>query len=268
MTHAYVNSAGKASSDIAKYPESNRFRVASYVLSVACLATILLLLTTPHPWIALAIAAFSCGWSESDGLCGSSHVCSLTPLRASQSHLWLKAVTGYTVGGVVTAAMTGALLGLLGRIVPSSLQWAAIAASAGVALLMISREFGWISFRTLQIRRQTQKMWAMRYGFPIGATMWGAHIGIGLATVIRHGGYYPLVLLALVLGPIKGATIMTSYWLGRALVMWLTPILVDSRFHSNASHVGQQLLAARGAYTLAASAGLLGLLGTAFSMLS
>jgi len=89
--------------------------VATYGLAILGLAIGSLLLPS-NPMIAAASAAVLCGWSEVDGLCGMSHVTTLTPLRVLYPHSgrWAQAVSAYTAGGLVTAALVGTLIGVLG----------------------------------------------------------------------------------------------------------------------------------------------------------
>jgi hypothetical protein len=68
-------------------------------------------------------------------------------------------------------------------------------------------------------------MWAVEYGYITGAAMWGAHIGLAFFTVIRHGGFYMIVVSALTLDPLQSACLFGGYWLGRVLPIWLMPIL-------------------------------------------
>ena len=69
-------------------------------------------------------------------------------------------------------------------------------------------------------------MWAFQFGIPTAAAMWGAHIGIGFATVITHSGFYVVVLLCVVADPALGAVLMMSYWVGRTLPIWLAPVVL------------------------------------------
>src|SRR4030095_9276320 len=75
------------------------FARASYLLSLICV-TLGAALAPDRPELALLVAATLCGWSEVDGLCGTSHVGTLTPLRLLSPNrwLWLKSVSAYTIG--------------------------------------------------------------------------------------------------------------------------------------------------------------------------
>lgn len=208
--------------------ESNPLAVTTYVVTAAGVPLSLAAIVT-EPTTVFFVAAILWGWSEIDGLCGSSHLCSLTPLRGLDrtGRLWLKAVSAYSISGTVTALCVGAVVGLIGRVIwaaglPLTFAYTTVAV---VALILMLRELGCIRFQLPQVRRQTHKMWAFRFGFVTGAGMWGAHIGLGFATVIQHGGFYIVVAMAMLLGPKYGALLFAVYWFGRTLPMWVGPAL-------------------------------------------
>jgi hypothetical protein len=96
-----------------------------------------------------------------------------------------------------------------------------------MSLTFAAREWGWVHFSIPQRKRQTAKVWAHHYGFVIASAMWGIDIGFGFATYVRTGGYWVLVMLAFVVAdPFYGATLLLAYWLGRALTVWLAPIMI------------------------------------------
>jgi hypothetical protein len=58
--------------------------------------------------------------------------------------------------------------------------------------------------------------------------MWGFHIGLGFATWVTFGGFFALVLLAVIFAsPLYGGIIMFVYWLGRALPLSVPNLLVS-----------------------------------------
>jgi hypothetical protein len=233
----------------------NRFRVATYAMA-ALGGLVAWFASNVDAFAVLLIAAMLCGWSELDGLCGTSHVMALTPLRAlDRTHrLWCKAAAAYTVSGVVTAACIGAVLAVLGRTIGLTPRHTMV----GIAVLSVifaARELGWITFELPQVRRQTNRMWAMQFGFVPGAAMWGAHIGIGFATVINHGGFFVLVAFALSLDAKLSSILMATYWVGRTLPIWLTPLLVTQ--DSNGGALGDLVLEHQTPYRHIAALGLL-----------
>jgi hypothetical protein len=207
----------------------DRLALLAYLVTFLCLILAVTFVAIGVGHVStLFIAALMWGWAEVDGLCGVSHVCSLTPLRAFRpTSIWLKAAAAYTIGGCATAAAMGWAIGVVGKLLPlgASLVLPLLVA---LAILMILRELAILRFRLPQVRRQTHKMWADRFGFTQGAAMWGAHIGLGVATVIRHGGLYVVVGAAVVLPPLLAALLFATFWLGRALPMWLIPTVSNS----------------------------------------
>jgi hypothetical protein len=181
------------------------------------------------------------GFSEVNGLCGVSHMGSLTPLRALGMQAWVKAVLAYTLCGIATASIVGACLALLGLPLGLSLDKTAYVVIP-LSLLLAARELGWIDFRLPQIRKQTRKMWAMEYGFTTGAAMWGAHIGFAFFTVVKHGGLYVLAVLAISLEPLLASALFATYWVGRTLPIWIVPIITDRRVQKNGAKVSELVL--------------------------
>jgi len=102
-------------------------------------------------------------------------------------------------------------------------------AIASLALVLAASDFGLVNVRLPERKRQTEKVWAHKFGFPVASAMWGLHIGLGFGTRITYGGFWVLVALALGLGdPRYGGLLMIAYWLGRTLPVWIAPNLVRS----------------------------------------
>lgn len=246
--------------------QTNLYAPATYITALAGVA-ITAVAAVANPIVGLFVAALLCGWAEVDGLCGTSHVGALTPLRAlDKTHrLWLGATCAYTVGGVVTASLVGLTLGLVGTAtgvgLPPPIPFALISTAA---LILAVRELGLIKFALPQIHRQTDKMWALRFGFVTGAAMWGSHIGLGFATVIKHGGLFIVAASALLLDPLQSALLLATFWIGRTLPIWATPLLTSNE--ADGSAVTDLLLARPSAYRICAFAGLVGF-GLAAAML-
>lgn len=104
-----------------------------------------------------------------------------------------------------------------------------------LGLLLAARELGWIRFALPQRLRQTEKNWAHEFGFVAASAMWGFDVGLGFATRITTAGYLLLSAVALSLAdPAFGALLMMMYWVGRALPVWVAPILVGDAKDSDA----------------------------------
>jgi hypothetical protein len=248
--------------------QTNLYAPATYVVALTGFAVAAVAVGSDSI-AALFISALLCGWAEVDGLCGSSHVGALTPLRAlDKTHrLWFGATGAYTLGGVVTASVVGLALGLIGASVrgPGLTAPVTFALLSIAALILAARELGLLKFSLPQIRRQTDKMWGLRFGFVTGAAMWGSHIGLGFATVIRHGGLFIVAASALLLTPWQSALLLATFWIGRTLPIWATPLLTGDEV--DGARVTELLLARANAYRVCAFAGLAGF-GLAAAMLA
>jgi hypothetical protein len=230
-------------------------------MTIAIAAAIVTFLV--HPKLVLPIAAILCGWSEANGLCGTAHVCTLTPIRSVQPSTWFKATSVYTVGGILSASVVGGLTGLIGTHLGANCGFAFLAIIA-ISVLLTARELLWVSFPLPQVRRQTNRFWAFEFGMVPAAWMWGTHIGLGFATVIRHGGIFALSAFSLTLGPSDGAIIMGAYWVGRALPLWVAGILLPPC--NDGALLSQMVTAPEPAYRHAAAAGMLCALAVAIAL--
>ncbi|MCI0627778.1 MAG: hypothetical protein L0387_40035 [Acidobacteria bacterium] len=134
------------------------------------------------------------------------------------------------MSGCLSAILVGAALGTAGRWLGSDRTGPIAFCLAGfVATIVAAREWGWISFPLPERKCQTEKVWAHEFGFVIASAMWGFHIGLGFATRVTYGGFWVLVAIALALGDsLFAAVLMLLYWLGRALPLWVAPVLLKS----------------------------------------
>ena len=148
---------------------------------------------------------------------------------AHSKAIWVRCVLAYTTAGAVAATFVGLALGQIGRWVDRNYIANKLYFISLLSLLLAMREWGWISFRLPERRRQTEKVWAHQFGFVVASAMWGFHIGLGFTTWATFGGFWIVVALALALAnPLYAGLLMLVYWLGRALPVWLAPGLLDS----------------------------------------
>jgi len=139
-------------------------------------------------------------------------------------------VASATIAGAVSSGATGYALAVLGDIVvPTAGRAVALSLAAVSATVLAFNEFGALAFDTIGVRRQTSKLWIHKYGFTLAAALWGLHIGLGFTTRVTYGGYWALLAIVFAIGDARvGIAVMTAYWLGRALPLWLMPLLVPS----------------------------------------
>lgn len=93
-------------------------------------------------------------------------------------------------------------------------------------MVAAAREFGVVSVPLVQPKRQTNPCWKVR-GRPLAALLWGFDLGLVFTTWFTFAGPWILAALAFAIGePKLGASIFVAYWLGRALPVWLAPLLL------------------------------------------
>ncbi len=140
---------------------------------------------------------------------------------------WLVNVAAYSVAGGVTSLAVGALLGWLGRaLLPEPISRTGLLVAVVVGIIAIARELGWIVLPLPQLRRQTQRTWAMRFPSTVTAVLWGLDLGLFFTTWFTFAGDWLLVIVAIIArDPAYGAVLFSAYWLGRVLSVWFAPLL-------------------------------------------
>lgn len=247
--------AEKSTETLSRWPSINRFLLCNVVLVLGGLSAIF----SPIPFSAiltLIVGIVLCGWAESDNACGTSHIATLTPLVVftSPPALWLKAVSAYTLGGIISASCVGWIIALANPLTSQGLNFPiAVMILAGCALFMM-RDVGAIRFSIPQLQRQTNKIWSFQFGFVPAAAMWGSHIGIGFITVISHGGIFLVAIMSLILDT-YGKYLLALFWIGRTLPIWLAPVLAREVRHGHL--VQEELLQPRTTHRLVSVVGLL-----------
>ncbi len=146
---------------------------------------------------------------------------------APSRRYWFPAALGYTLAGGLSAWLTGAALGWLGRLAGLGAARGALALLlAAAGLVLAAREWRLISFPLPRPLRQTEKFWAHDFGLLTASVMWGFHIGLGFVTQVRHGGFWLVAAGALAFAePRFGALLFVAYWFGRALSVWIAPFV-------------------------------------------
>jgi hypothetical protein len=143
---------------------------------------------------------------------------------------WIRSVVGYTAAGVATSALLGAGFGLLGAaLLPPDPGTGRILIVLAVAALALARE-SILRFVPLpQLARQTEGLWVKRWGGTAAPILWGLDLGLTFSTWLTFSGAWVLAVLAVLLGsPAFGAGLFVAYWLGRALSVWIAPLLMET----------------------------------------
>lgn len=147
---------------------------------------------------------------------------------AGRKKRWLADVAAFTLAGGAVSAAVGAGLGWLGgALLPGKPHAPEILVATAVATIAIAREIGWLAVPLPQLRRQTRSVWARVFPRTLAAALWGIDLGMGFTTWLTFSGAWLLAAVAVVFGaPGFGATLFFLYWLGRALPVWLGPLLL------------------------------------------
>jgi hypothetical protein len=150
---------------------------------------------------------------------------------ATVSKSWLVNVSVFTLTGLASSAVIGFALGETGRwLLPQRFWPPALLACVALALAVSAREFGLIDLPLPQLRRQTPGVLAHLVPAPVATGAWGFDIGLTFTTYLTFPG--PWLLLAVAVAsadPAFAAALFAAYWAGRALSLWLIPLLLANR---------------------------------------
>jgi hypothetical protein len=150
---------------------------------------------------------------------------------AKQQRRWSISTMTFTASGVLTSAMVGYLLGVAGGALPPDERAVGLALTGFLAIALAVRELGWLSFGLPSVRRQTQDVWGKSMPRLAANALWGADLGLAFTTRITFSGPWLPAALAFVGGRSDvGAALFVLYWLGRAISVWIAPLLIP---HAN-----------------------------------
>lgn len=150
---------------------------------------------------------------------------------AGQTKQWLVNVTAYTLAGSLSSALVGTILASAGELLfPTQSGVVGVSVAIAIGLVTMSREFGWVSFKLPQLGRQTKDFWSKTFPGPVAAALWGFDLGLIFTTWLTFSGVWLLVAVAVVARDWAfGAALFVSYWLGRALSVWIaTRVMRDA----------------------------------------
>jgi hypothetical protein len=142
----------------------------------------------------------------------------ITPVVYGGRARWVAALTLHAAGAIVTAAVFGLALGLLGRALAAPWGRAGSLALAALAVLYAVAELPRVSMVVPQLRRQVPDWWREEFGWPVAATLYGAGLGIGFFTYLGHGTLVVVAAGAVAIGnPWWGALIVATFGATRGL---------------------------------------------------
>jgi hypothetical protein len=145
---------------------------------------------------------------------------------------WLLNVTAYTLAGALASAFVGAALGALGgALLPEQAVTPGMLVALVAGLLALARTLGVAAIPFPQPARQTRDVWVKNSNPTLAAIRWGLDIGLIYTTRFTFPGTWFLTVVAVVARePAFGAALFVAYWIGRAVSVWLGPLLMrDAR---------------------------------------
>lgn len=139
-------------------------------------------------------------------------------------------MAAYTLAGAVTSVLVGSSIALAGATaLPDHVGLPGVFLAMALSLVVLARELDLVAVPLPQIRRQTEGMWAKAFGFRVAAILWGLDLGLIFTTWLNFAGAWVLALVAFLGGkPALGAELFAAYWSGRALSVWIAPLLMRS----------------------------------------
>src|SRR3954451_8695680 len=166
-------------------------------------------------------------------------------------------VTLFAVSAMVGAAITGAVIGLLGGAAQAlaSERTLAVAVGAAGCLLLLAD----LRMRTPTLKRQTCSTWYRERGAGTAWALWGFDLGLGFSTIRLSSLYWLMVLfVAAFVPPVFAPLVLAFYGLGLGAAL-AGAVVAQKRTASSATSPGLGLLhaAARGRLAAVAVRGLL-----------
>jgi len=144
--------------------------------------------------------------------------------RKETRRIYVAAAIAHVAGSLISGAIAGALLGIVGNALPLNrgAVWMVAALVAGVLFV---RDLHLLEFPVPQWGRQTRGSWYRELGAIRAAWLWGLDLGSGMTTFVFYSGYWVVVLGAAFTGSaLQSACILAAYGLGRGAVVLLPAI--------------------------------------------
>jgi hypothetical protein len=143
--------------------------------------------------------------------------------------MWLRGVSLYTLGGAITSVLVGLTIGAAGSLVMRPFATAALMVCFAIAGAGFLREARLVRLPLPQLKRQTRDIWARSNLGAGAAALWGLDLGLTFSSWMTFAGVWFVVAVAAASAdPALGAAMLISYWSGRALSVWLAPLLAPS----------------------------------------
>ena len=145
---------------------------------------------------------------------------SITPVVHGRRTRYLGAIALHALAATATAAATGAVLGLVGKILAAPWGQATAIAVIAVAVMYSLREAFRLPIPLPNARRQVPEWWRSFFSPPIAALLYGAGLGVAFVTFLSYGTFVAVAVGALASGdPVLGAILCAPFGLARAIAV-------------------------------------------------
>ena len=128
------------------------------------------------------------------------------------------AIALHAGAAMTTAGLFGAVLGIVGLVLGAPWGRAGLIFVVVVAGLYALRELVGLPLPLFDRKQQVPDWWRTFYSPRVAAALYGAGLGIGFLTFLRHGTFTVVAAVALASGdPVAGALITAPFGLARGL---------------------------------------------------
>jgi hypothetical protein len=142
----------------------------------------------------------------------------ITPVVHGGRGRWLRALALHVLGATAAAALFGAILAEVGRLLGAPWGRAGLLALALAAGLYALSELHVVTIPVPQLRRQVPDWWRTFFGRDVAAALYGAGLGVGFLTYLADGTLVAVAFAAVASGnPAVGALIVAPFGLLRGL---------------------------------------------------
>ena len=144
----------------------------------------------------------------------------IAPVVYGKRSGYIVALALHAVAATITAAATGAVLGLIGMAFGGPWGRGGLIAVIAVAVLYLLREAVGLPIPLPQARRQVPEWWRTFFAPPVAASLYGAGLGVAFLTFLSFGTFAAVATGAVVSAdPFTGALLCAPFGLARALAV-------------------------------------------------
>lgn len=191
-------------------------------------------------------------------------VATITPVgHGGSRRRWVGSVALHTLAAGGTAAAFGAALGFIGAVLGGPWEGGGVVLLASAAIVYAARELVGLPVPVPQRRRQVPEWWRTYFSPPVASLLYGAGLGVGFLTYLRHGTLVAVATAAAVSGdPLMGAAVMAPFGLARGTSLLIVGAGGTSEIVSQVVQRLERLAVTRGPRLLSGAA-LLAIAGAA-----